>query len=57
MKVDRNSFIFPLTHLLLTPDETKRHISGISREIMGFNGIIWDENESQGYPQVFIESN
>jgi hypothetical protein len=24
---------------------------------MGFNGIIWDENESQSYPQAFVENN
>lgn len=29
----------------------------ISRGIMGFNGIIWGENEPQSYPQVFGEIN
>jgi hypothetical protein len=39
------------------PYGTEIYTYGISWEIMGFNGIIWDENESQSYPQTFVKNN
>jgi hypothetical protein len=29
-------------------------LNGIAWSFMGFNGIIWDENRSQSYPQPFV---
>jgi hypothetical protein len=34
------------------PHGNHTYLYGIARDFLGFNGIIWDENKSQSYPQV-----